>query len=493
MRSVTSRVSSTVCFSAASMFRMEATKSAILPGSSIFTMLSRISSENSGLFSETCFISEISARVNARTSSDSMLLSSRYSTAAARGVSKDSTLAIRKRFRVDRKMLIPPSGRLILRTILAAVPTVYRSAASRRPLASWRGSESAPLRSITRPTQPSPSSAARATRSSRPSGIIMGVKTPGNIGLFESGSRTSFGGRTVSAGMICRCSITLNLVACAARSQACAGVRHGSCTGLMRACHTGKLLACRRIGVRRNSIESAVVLQAARMGEIHRRVTLFTGERGVVYATAHGAGKAVSKLKAAAIPFACITAYLYHDPVRNTFKVTDVEARNVHPAIRADLRKFFTASLWVEIVLRSHGGGTHAGDLFALLVEALHRLDGAAGGKWASCRRRCCGARCCTWASAPTCDAATPAAAPCASTRICAWPRTAEAGAGTAPRRAAQAACRPPHCASTRPRGAFCSPPAACRSLRRERTRSRAPTSCAGHYSNWFSTGSSGR
>ena len=132
---------------------------------------------------------------------------------------------------------------------------------------------------------------------------------------------------------------------------------------------------------RRNSIESAVVLQAARMGEIHRRVTLFTGERGVVYATAHGAGKAVSKLKAAAIPFACITAYLYHDPVRNTFKVTDVEARNVHPAIRADLRKFFTASLWVEIVLRSHGGGTHAGDLFALLVEALHRLDGAAGGE----------------------------------------------------------------------------------------------------------------
>ena len=123
-----------------------------------------------------------------------------------------------------------------------------------------------------------------------------------------------------------------------------------------------------------------MVLQAARMGEIHRRVTLFTGERGVVYATAHGAGKAVSKLKAAAIPFALITAYLYHDPVRNSFKITDVEARDLHPSIRADLVKFFTASLWVEIVLRSHGGGTHGGDLFALLAEALQRLDGAAGG-----------------------------------------------------------------------------------------------------------------
>ena len=145
----------------------------------------------------------------------------------------------------------------------------------------------------------------------------------------------------------------------------------------MRRRDRGKL-PCMPSDRRRNSIESAVVLQAARMGEIHRRVTLFTGERGVVYATAHGAGKAVSKLKPAAIPFTVITAYLYHDPVRNSFKVTDVEARNMHPSIRADLRKFFTASLWVEIVLRSHGGGTHAGGLYALLVEALQRLDGAA-------------------------------------------------------------------------------------------------------------------
>ena len=132
---------------------------------------------------------------------------------------------------------------------------------------------------------------------------------------------------------------------------------------------------------RRNSIESAVVLQAARMGEIHRRVTLFTGERGIVYATAHGAGKAVSRLKPAAVPFALITAYLYHDPVRRAFKITDVEARNLHTSIRADLRKFFTASLWVEIVLRSHGGGTHCDDLYELLVEALQRLDDAADGE----------------------------------------------------------------------------------------------------------------
>ena len=128
---------------------------------------------------------------------------------------------------------------------------------------------------------------------------------------------------------------------------------------------------------RRNSIESAVVLKSARMGEIHRSVTLFTPQRGIVYATAHGAGKAASKLKAAATPFACVTAYLYHDPVRDSYKVTDAEPQNLHGAIRADLTKFFTASLWVEIVLRSHGGGTETAALHGLLAAGLHTLDGA--------------------------------------------------------------------------------------------------------------------
>ena len=102
---------------------MEATKSAIFPGWSMFTMLSRISSENKGLFSDTCFISEIKARVKAWTSTESRLLLSRYSTAATNGVVGCSHFAIRKRLSVDTKMLMPPSGKLILRTILAAVPT----------------------------------------------------------------------------------------------------------------------------------------------------------------------------------------------------------------------------------------------------------------------------------------------------------------------------------------------------------------------------------
>ena len=122
-RSRTSIVSRIPCFSAAATLSMEATKSAIFPGWSMFTMLSRISSENNGLFSDTCFTSAIKARVSAWTSTDSRLRLSRYSTAATNGVVACRNLAMRKRRSVDTKMLMPPSGKLILRTILAAVPT----------------------------------------------------------------------------------------------------------------------------------------------------------------------------------------------------------------------------------------------------------------------------------------------------------------------------------------------------------------------------------
>ncbi len=68
MRACTSFISRIFCCSARSMLRMEVMKSAIFPGWSMLTMERRISSENSGLFSDTCFISLMSARVSAFTS-----------------------------------------------------------------------------------------------------------------------------------------------------------------------------------------------------------------------------------------------------------------------------------------------------------------------------------------------------------------------------------------------------------------------------------------
>ncbi len=127
MRFWTSMVSSISCCSERWTLRMLATKSAILPGWSMLTMLTRISSVNSGLFSDTLRISAMRARVSALTSRVSRFSSSRYSTPAERGGTSERYFMTRKRLTVWMKMLMPPSGRLILRTILAAVPTWCRS------------------------------------------------------------------------------------------------------------------------------------------------------------------------------------------------------------------------------------------------------------------------------------------------------------------------------------------------------------------------------
>ena len=127
---------------------------------------------------------------------------------------------------------------------------------------------------------------------------------------------------------------------------------------------------------RRNWILPSIVLQTTRVGDIHRSVTLLT-ESGLVRAMAHGAAKATSRLRAATVPFSYVRAYLYRDPVRDSVKLTDVEALALHHHLSGDLLKYFTASLWAEVVIKSHAGGLQPDQLQRRLLDALDRLDGA--------------------------------------------------------------------------------------------------------------------
>ena len=147
--SLISRVSSISCCSFRSTFRIEATKSAILPGWSMLTMLRRISSEKRGLFSDICFISERIAWVRAFILLPLSIFSSRYSTSAAIGTWRVIGVRILNRLRVEMNMFIPPSGRLIFLTILATVPTEYRSSIEAGPSSSVPSSLS-----IVRPRMP---------------------------------------------------------------------------------------------------------------------------------------------------------------------------------------------------------------------------------------------------------------------------------------------------------------------------------------------------
>jgi DNA repair protein RecO (recombination protein O) len=133
--------------------------------------------------------------------------------------------------------------------------------------------------------------------------------------------------------------------------------------------------------MQRSSQTPAIVLRKARVGEIHKSLTLLTPGRGLLLAMAYGALKFGSRLATASEPFHLLKAWLYHDPVRDQYKLTDVESLEPHDELRRSVAKFYTASLWAETCLKSYGGGQESAALFDLLAEALRLLDRAPAGR----------------------------------------------------------------------------------------------------------------
>lgn len=118
----------------------------------------------------------------------------------------------------------------------------------------------------------------------------------------------------------------------------------------------------------------AIVLRNHRIGDIHRGVVMLTPE-GLVRAIAHGAHSPRGKLRGTTTMFCCGTAYLYSDRSRDSVKITDFDVRNYFSAIREDLVRYYTASLWAESVLRTYGGGRESALLYELLVQSLGELE----------------------------------------------------------------------------------------------------------------------
>ncbi len=125
----------------------------------------------------------------------------------------------------------------------------------------------------------------------------------------------------------------------------------------------------------RNSITTGIVLKSHRMGECHKGVTLLTDTMGLVQAIAHGAQKNRSRLRSATESFCLSTVYLYRDPVKNVYKITDMVVRRFFESLRKSLALYYTATLWTEVIIKSYGGGDNNSDLFTLYVDCLELLD----------------------------------------------------------------------------------------------------------------------
>jgi DNA repair protein RecO len=126
----------------------------------------------------------------------------------------------------------------------------------------------------------------------------------------------------------------------------------------------------------RNFTTGGIILKNHRFGEIHKGVVLLSPEHGMISAAAYGAYSTKGKLRGITNPLCAGTFFLYRDPVKDAVKITDMDCRDFFEGVRANIVKFFIASVWLETVLKTFGGD--ARETFSLLLASLRLLDACA-------------------------------------------------------------------------------------------------------------------
>jgi DNA repair protein RecO (recombination protein O) len=119
----------------------------------------------------------------------------------------------------------------------------------------------------------------------------------------------------------------------------------------------------------------ALVLRRERFGEFHKSLLLLTADLGLVNATAYGAYKMHSRLRLGSEPFTFSRVQLYHNPVRKSYKVTELEIKETFSGLQSDVGRIAAASLWVEVTQRSFAAGEVSDQLLRLFRDCLRLLD----------------------------------------------------------------------------------------------------------------------
>jgi DNA repair protein RecO (recombination protein O) len=120
---------------------------------------------------------------------------------------------------------------------------------------------------------------------------------------------------------------------------------------------------------------TALVLRVKPSGESNREAWFLTAEEGILRATVFGGPK--SRLRSHVAPFHQGLLWIYHDPVRDSRKVSDFDVRLWRPGLRERYERAMAAGGVLETVLSSHGGGGAWGRALELAGKALDALEGA--------------------------------------------------------------------------------------------------------------------
>jgi DNA repair protein RecO (recombination protein O) len=125
----------------------------------------------------------------------------------------------------------------------------------------------------------------------------------------------------------------------------------------------------------RTFILQALVLKTLNSGESNRDAWFLTAEEGIIRATVFGGPK--SRLRAHVAPFHRGTLWIYHDPVRDSRKVTDVDVRSWRPGLRELYERAMAAGAAADTILAAHGGGGNWEEVLGLADSVLDALEKA--------------------------------------------------------------------------------------------------------------------
>jgi hypothetical protein len=127
----------------------------------------------------------------------------------------------------------------------------------------------------------------------------------------------------------------------------------------------------------RNVITQGIVLSSVRSGTVDRTLRILSEDLGVIDVRNYGARKANKAVKAEVSTEG--TFYLYVNPVKHSYTLTDIAIRSMHETLRQDLSTTYTALFFSEFILKTNGGDW-GGDVPVALPGAW-----SAGG---SCRQQ---------------------------------------------------------------------------------------------------------
>ena len=119
----------------------------------------------------------------------------------------------------------------------------------------------------------------------------------------------------------------------------------------------------------------ALALRVRQSGESNREAFFLTAEEGIIRAMVFGGPK--SKLRAYVAPFHSGTLWIYHDPVKDSRKVTDFDVRSWRPGLREVYERTIAAGSVSETILAGHGGGGNWMEALSLTNQSLDAIGTA--------------------------------------------------------------------------------------------------------------------